>query len=163
MNWEAIGAIGEIIGALAVVVSIVFLIFELRRGRIAAETESFSSLADGLNNVNLRISENAELAEIWTRGLRDPDSLDETEYTRLLFVIQSFLNHFVEMNKRRENHNIPRTEWEAYAAAYAHAFNSPGGKRLLSDCVATESTRSLIKSLRDHELQHSGFIAVRTE
>jgi len=163
MNWDAIGAVGEIVGAGAVVISIAFLVFELRRGRIAAETESFSSLAEGLNNVNLRISENAELAEIWTRGLPDPDSLNDAEYTRLLFVIQSFLNHFVEMKKRYENQSIPKTEWDAYAAAYAHAFNSPGGRRILEDCVATESTRELIKSLESQEMRHSGFIAVRTK
>ncbi len=31
MNWDAIGAVGEIVGALAVVVSLVYLAIQVRR------------------------------------------------------------------------------------------------------------------------------------
>ena len=35
INWEAIGAVGEVVGALAVVVSIVYLAIQIRQsGRI---------------------------------------------------------------------------------------------------------------------------------
>ena len=49
MNWEAVSAIGELIGALAVLLTLVFLIFQIRQNTIALQQqgsrESTSSLA----------------------------------------------------------------------------------------------------------------------
>ena len=49
MNWEAVSAIGELIGALAVLLTLVFLIVQIRQNTIALQQqgsrESTSSLA----------------------------------------------------------------------------------------------------------------------
>ena len=61
MNWEAIGAIGEITGALAVVVTLVYLSFQLRHNTYATRASTAQALEDSINNGNLwrpRASEN---------------------------------------------------------------------------------------------------------
>jgi hypothetical protein len=40
MNWEAIGAIGEVVGAAAVVITLVFLILQLRQNTVALSQQS---------------------------------------------------------------------------------------------------------------------------
>ena len=41
MNWEAIGAIGEIVGAIAVLVTLIFLILLIQQNTIALQQQSF--------------------------------------------------------------------------------------------------------------------------
>jgi hypothetical protein len=40
MNWEAIGAIGEVLGALAVIVTLVYLAVQIRQNTAAALTNT---------------------------------------------------------------------------------------------------------------------------
>jgi len=46
VNWEAISAIGQIVGAIAVVVSLIYLAREVRSSAHAAQLASRHSLAD---------------------------------------------------------------------------------------------------------------------
>ena len=45
MNWEAIGAISEMIGALAVVVSLIYLAFQIRQNTNQLEHNERASIA----------------------------------------------------------------------------------------------------------------------
>ena len=58
MNWDAIGAVGEIVGAMAVVVTLAFLIFQLRQNTIALRQQSERSSADAIH--------------AWSRAMMDP-------------------------------------------------------------------------------------------
>ncbi len=46
MNWDAVGAIGEVIGAAGVVVTLVYLALQIRRNSIATCSEVRQSLAE---------------------------------------------------------------------------------------------------------------------
>ena len=45
MNWEAIGAIGEVIGALAVVASLIYLASQIRQNNKLARNDSLQTVA----------------------------------------------------------------------------------------------------------------------
>lgn len=75
MNWQAIGAAGEIIGAAAVVVSVVYLALQIRgqiiESRLAATRDLASKRAEPLR---LLASDDALIA-IWLKAIRDYESL----------------------------------------------------------------------------------------
>ena len=52
MNWEAIGAIGEIIGAISVLATLIFLSSQLRQNTIALQQQSSRSSASALQQVS---------------------------------------------------------------------------------------------------------------
>lgn len=52
MNWEAVGAIGEIAGALAVVVSLVYLARQVGMSNRLARAEAFRAPNSDLNSMN---------------------------------------------------------------------------------------------------------------
>ena len=52
MNWEAIGAIGEIIGAILVLITLIFLSSQLRQNTIALQQQSSRSSASALQQVS---------------------------------------------------------------------------------------------------------------
>jgi hypothetical protein len=79
VNWEAAGAVGEIIGALGVILSLAYLGSQIRtqnrQSRVAAVTEWTTQW----NSFLVSFAENPNLAELWTRGVNDFSSLSQTE------------------------------------------------------------------------------------
>ena len=72
MNWEAISAIGQIVGAIAVVISLIYVAREIRRN---ARTERVASM-DSLNRWLREVAEHPHLGELYYRGIHDFDSLE---------------------------------------------------------------------------------------
>ncbi len=80
MNWEAIGAIGEITGALAVVITLIYLSIQLRHNTTTTRAGIAQALADSVNNGNLLLAGDPRLARIFRVGkFEDWESLTDDE------------------------------------------------------------------------------------
>ena len=68
MNWEAIGAVGEIVGAIAVIATLAYLAIQVRQGtnsvQGAAELEASKQFTDW----HARITNSLELRTVWDKG-----------------------------------------------------------------------------------------------
>ena len=82
MNWEATGAIGEIIGAVAVVFSLIYLATQIRISNRASRQAAEQNLLDNQRTWLGRIGENDSLSTIWLKGSRDDPTLTEVEWVR---------------------------------------------------------------------------------
>ncbi len=85
MNWEAIGTVGEVVGAIAVVVTLIYLSIQTRLSRIAAEETSEHAAQQGLNAQQEMYSEwrrtvlsNPEIADVLVKA-RSEEALTEKE------------------------------------------------------------------------------------
>ena len=67
MNWEAAGAIGEIIAAIAVVVTLIFLTFQLRANSAAVRAQTKQALTDNVQLRFLTVASDVSLAELLAR------------------------------------------------------------------------------------------------
>ncbi len=61
MNWEAIGAIGEILGAFAVVLTLAYLAVQVRYAKLATADQNRLNRANGVCDVMLAIANNNQL------------------------------------------------------------------------------------------------------
>ena len=82
MNWEAIATIAEIIGAVGVIASLVYLAVQIRdntrSSRIQQQHESTRQFVDFMDILLL----NPELAALHDKGRDSPESLDSVELVR---------------------------------------------------------------------------------
>ena len=89
MNWDAIGAIGEVVGAVGVILSLAFVGRQIRHSshqmgehsralRIAA----IDQVAAGFSRFRDPLIRDPAVADLWIRGTADYDSLDEIEQIR---------------------------------------------------------------------------------
>ena len=76
VNWEAISAIGQMVGAIAVVISLIYLARQIRGNAHATRQAAMRSALDFLNRYTQQITEHADLAELRSRGFRDFESLE---------------------------------------------------------------------------------------
>ena len=75
MNWEAISAIGQIVGAFAVVISLIYLASEVRRNTRATQLAAMRSMHDAFNRWIQQLTERPDVRELYYRGIHDFDSL----------------------------------------------------------------------------------------
>ena len=83
MNWDAIGAIAEGVGAIAVVVTLAYLAVQMRIANKLHQLESFRYVNVRLEKICEWFSHSVENASIINRGRKSLTSLDDDE--RLVF------------------------------------------------------------------------------
>ncbi len=90
MNWDAIGAVGELAGALAVLITLIYLAVQLRQNTNlasgAAQREVMASFQLNLD----RVRTNPQLVQ---KGLAQFDSLSLAEQLEFTMIINQFVNH----------------------------------------------------------------------
>jgi hypothetical protein len=92
MNWAAFGSIAEALGAAGVVVTLIFLVGQVRTGNRLLRSESTRTSLQLNSDVGLAIAESREVAEVFNQGLADPGSLDRTDKTRFTWLMSMVIN-----------------------------------------------------------------------
>jgi hypothetical protein len=104
VNWEAISAIGQIVGAIAVVISLIYVAREIRRN---ARTERVASM-DSLNRWLREVAEHPHLGELYYRGIHDFESLQNGDLVRFSVLMDQLFYIYQEMYYQQlEGHLAP--------------------------------------------------------
>ena len=105
MNWEAISAIGQIVGALAVVVSLIYLAREIRSNARRSRVASLETVIRWLG----QLAEHPDLRELYYRGLQDFESLKGADLLGFsALMLQLFHIYQESYFQRLEGHLKPR-------------------------------------------------------
>ena len=92
MNWDAVGAVGEVGGAIAVVVTLAYLAKQIRHSslstRAATTLDASRMLAEWMRGMH----QTADSADLWARGMSAPDSLADQEVPRFLTIVAETLH-----------------------------------------------------------------------
>ena len=122
------GALGELIGGAAVIVTLIFVVIQLRQ--LAAQTHgaaranragAIAMQAQQSAHLNSQISSSKELARIFRIGSGNRDDLDEDEQVQLDFLYLQVVNAFEEnyfLHSRTDSYLWRRHE--PYIASLAH-------------------------------------------
>lgn len=90
MNWEAIGAIGEIVGAIAVVITLLYLASQTKQNTKATHAQATASVAAEMESNLLAIANDGFLAMAYEKAMnREP--LSQQEEIRLGFWWAAFV------------------------------------------------------------------------
>src|SRR5215469_9841275 len=82
MNWEMIGAVGQVITAVAVIPSLIYLAIQIRDQNKERRRAAASVFMLHWTDFRKSLSDNADLAAIHLRGLQSFDDLDPVEKLR---------------------------------------------------------------------------------
>ncbi len=84
MNWDAIGAVGEVAGALGVMITLAYLATQIRQSQISQRRQGFR---DGLTELLRSTDRIGDYAPLYNRGCADFQGLDEDERLQFHTVI----------------------------------------------------------------------------
>ncbi len=114
MNWDAIGAIAEIVGAAAVVVSLLYLAIQMRQNANAVKASNRDSMANYNTQTLLAVAGDAELASIFRRGQVDPSLLDDDEAFRFDVLLYAIFDHWETFHSHWRLGALSADDWEKW-------------------------------------------------
>src|ERR1700692_4453835 len=116
MNWEAISAVSQLVGSLAVVISVLYLAAQLRRRtRVARD-----AAAAALGNVTKPFMENAELGRVWRAGLEDLNSLSAEDQARFFHAAYQFMKALETIHYHYVYGLLDTQLWEGWRELLQH-------------------------------------------
>jgi hypothetical protein len=89
MNWEAIGAVGEILGALAVFITLAYLAVQVRQYTLATRAAINSAYSDAAREFNLALATTPELARALANWPEDPADASPEDQVLVLALLRA--------------------------------------------------------------------------
>ena len=93
MNWSELAAVAEVIGAIAVVVTLIYIAKEIRQNSHALEISALRDVTAQWNDWSNMLAGSADLADIVTKATRSYEGLSESEALRFGAYVQSFFDN----------------------------------------------------------------------
>lgn len=140
MNWDAIGAVGEIAGAGAVLISLIYLAVQIRNGRRSDQNIAASQAASQTTDWVGQIVLHGELNELYMRGSADFNSLTREEKNRFAWLIMQFLRSIEGIWHLYQSGTIDPDYWASYEATVRRILGNAGATRCF------ERNRELLSS-----------------
>jgi hypothetical protein len=126
MNWDAVGSLAEVLGAVGVIASLLYLSQQIRQNTQATRQAMSHSIAGAVRDWNRPMLEDPELAHAFQVGLEDPAQLDEVARGRFMHLCFSFFRMFEDIHYQFRRGALDPEVWEAYAHHYGMYAKAPG-------------------------------------
>jgi hypothetical protein len=129
MNWEAIGAIGEILGAAGVIITLAYLAVQIRqnshqieRSVQATRISADDAIARGFDQWRQLLISDEKVSDIFVRGLQDISALDTNERHRFNQLLNTFVWAGWQMWRSRDVMGATNSEF------FRHLLRHPGAR-----------------------------------
>ncbi len=133
MNWEAIGAIGEILGAAGVITTLAYLAVQMRQSNRLAKRAAVQSLLAGRVEMNRFLASDPALTDLVSKGAESPDELDEGEWRRFTGVFSTVIRHYEAIFFDIQEGLLPPGIWRSQESSMKRSLSMPGVQRLLRE------------------------------
>ncbi len=89
MNWDVITGSAEVLGALAVLITLIYLAQQIRQNTEEVRSANYHSVTDSFNEINLTLAGNPELARVFRLGNDAYEDLAEDERFQYNFFMHA--------------------------------------------------------------------------
>ena len=136
LNWNAIGAVGEILGALAVVVSLIYLATQIRAQNRESRISSVHEITSAIRHA-MSLLVDSDTAEIVVKGINDIDDMSDVERLRYIALNMIVFRVYEEAYYQVGQNRLDDYIWE-------------GMKSQLTDFLGTDGAQK-VWQLRGHQ------------
>ena len=119
MNWEAISAVSQLVGSLAVVISVLYLAVQLRSSTRVARVAAH-------RDVTKPFMENAELGRVWRTGLENLEALSPEDQARFFHAAYQFMKALETIHYHYVYGLLDAQLWEGWRELLQHYVATPG-------------------------------------
>jgi hypothetical protein len=147
VNWEAVGAIAEILGAIGVILSLAYLSVQIRSNTKQLRFSASQSVAEALDRAFDPIYTEPCLS-IWQKGHNGIDDLTEAERTVFNGLMARQSHNYANVLDAQNSNLIERGRaGERYRQFYADLFATPGGIRWLEEHPNIAADIDMVRSI----------------
>ncbi len=128
MTLQDWASISDIIGAIAVLVTLIYLALQIRQFNKGLRTSTFHTTMQEFNQVNITQLD-PSLAGLLDKALSDFDSLSELEKLQFGWIVRTYVNIWENMYQQYLEGACPESYWLPYAKQARSLFDTPAGKK----------------------------------
>ena len=125
MTIQDWGSIGEILGAIATIATLVYLATQVRQNTRALQAASMDSTTKTANEIRASLFTNPEITTIYYTGLRDVSSLSEIDRERFRLIMTNALWGF--WNTYSQSQLGGKQSWSSQKNIVSRFLSQPGG------------------------------------
>jgi hypothetical protein len=147
MNWDAVIAVAEILGAIAVVASLVYLAAQVKQSTRLGRADMVHATSDSWADYTRMIATDGELADIYLRSIKG-EQLMPVETLRMRFVIETYMALLEDSDHQYksglyfdEEDGVDFVEY--IAPTFKELFQSPVGRHWWATIAENSTTPSL--------------------
>ena len=157
MDWDAISAISQLVGSIAVVLSVLYLAVQVHQSTRVARLATQDAAAAALRDVTKPLMQNAELERIWRIGLEDLGALSLEERARFFHAAYQFLKAFETIHFHYVYGLMDKQLFEGWHGLLRHYVAAPGIAHYweLRPEVFSERFRNFVNSLEPPRKQRT--------
>jgi hypothetical protein len=133
MSIQDLGAIGELIGAAAVVATLIYLAKQIRENSRQVRISSITSINQLINEGFDPIYNNQAYSEIWFRGLESRELLDGFQRNLFDLFMARIMNSFCTVYVQYQNDTLDERDFQRYVGVYRGITESEGGRQWLQE------------------------------
>ncbi len=130
MNWDAIAAIAEGLGAVGVIATVIYLAFQIRQNTRSVQGSAGQSLMSQEMAMYALI---AEHASVYRRGCANLADLDSDEIEVFGFLVSAEQSQLYSAYVQYHKNQITESLWRAYIADWMDKLKKPGFQLVWAD------------------------------
>ena len=123
---QLLGNYGEFIGAIAVVVTLGYLVVQVRQNTSASKASTYGNIKSQLNFINTTVGQSAELSEIVSRALESFENLSAVEKSQVSWIWLSYTNAWETLFEVSRDSTKLEALWKAEERTMLTAFRMGG-------------------------------------
>jgi hypothetical protein len=129
---QDLGSIGEIVGAIATVATLLYLAVQIRHNTRESQAASRNSVSQTFINLLHHISGDSEVARIARRGFIQPDSLDDDETLRFDCIVMAIFQNLEDAFAQWQRDVLTNADWEKWVVLLKQYMAQPGVRQYWS-------------------------------
>ena len=128
MTISDAGSIGEILGAIATVATLIYLAIQIRENTALSKRQALEKIIERIVNWGARLNENPELHEIYRDGLRGFGAFDDAKKDRYHLVLAEILMACEAVQEHGKTDSIKPESVDAIDKRIVHELRGEGAR-----------------------------------
>jgi hypothetical protein len=128
MSWEAVGAIGEVVGALGVIATLGYLAVQIRQNTASVRASTAQAMFEASAGLHDLCAADSELGRIFLRGAEDQGNLKPGEQVRFHFLMMSFLRRLENIHHQGVSGRLHEDDWSGLRTSALGVLAQPGAR-----------------------------------
>jgi hypothetical protein len=129
MSLDDIGNIGELIGAIGVIVTLIYLAIQIRLNTGALKVTSHQDATRGASDFVAQIAGDPDVARIFNIGSKDWNSLEGDERLRFSMILFRVFLNFQNIYSLHQDDGVDDEYWDSQLQVMKWFMSMPGVRR----------------------------------
>ena len=126
MTLAELSDISQALGAVAVIVSLIFVALQIRQNTRAIKAASHHAVTDSFNAINTLIMSDPKVARVWRLGMAGSELLDEDERVSFSYMMLGYMRIFETLHYQFSTGALEPKLFEAEQNTLKWVVTNPG-------------------------------------